>query len=89
MSDINILSIEKQNLLLTCYKNESEIWRTGENISIQANKITYTTNVNNMYNSIQSIIKMNESEKLKYRQNAFEKSKADFEFFKKNFIKLL
>lgn len=54
-----------------------------------ANKDTYTTNINNMYNSIQSIIKMTESEKRKMGENAFVKSAKDYEFFKRHFMKLL
>jgi hypothetical protein len=54
-----------------------------------ANKDTYTANVNNMYMKIQDILKMTESEKRKMGENAFAKSAKDYEFFEKNFMKLL
>ena len=54
-----------------------------------ANKDTYTTNINNMYIKIQDILKMTESEKRKMGENAFVKSKKDYEFFKRHFMKLL
>jgi hypothetical protein len=54
-----------------------------------ANKDTYTANVNNMYMKIQDIIKMSESEKRKMGENAFVRSKKDYEFFKRNFLKLV
>lgn len=54
-----------------------------------ANKDTYTATINNMYIKIQDIIKMSESEKRKMGENAFVKSKKDYEFFKRHFMKLL
>ena len=54
-----------------------------------ANKDTYTATINNMYNSIQRIIKMSESEKRKMGENAFVKSAKDYELFERNFMKLL
>ena len=54
-----------------------------------ANKDTYTATINNMYIKIQHIIKMSESEKRKMGENAFVKSKKDYEFFKRHFMKLL
>ena len=58
-------------------------------ISIFANKDTYTATINNMYIKIQDIIRMSEGEKRKMGDNAFEKSKKDYDFFKRHFMKLL
>ena len=54
-----------------------------------ANKDTYTPTINNMYIKIQDIIRMSESEKRKMGENAFVKSKKNYEFFKRHFMKLL
>ena len=90
---MNELIDEKTGILVPSMKGPSIIeilpshWT--KYLSKLANTNTYTATINNMYIKIQDIIKLSESEKRKMGENAFAKSSKDYEFFEKNFMKLL
>ncbi len=90
---MNELIDKNSGILINSYKGPSiknilpDKWT--QHLSKFSNKDTYTTTINNMYDSIQKIIKMKDEDKKRLRENAYTKSIKDYNFFEKNMIKLL
>lgn len=60
--------------------------KSGERVGLY---MTYKTTVNDLYNGVKRILNMSPEEKRKMGENAYKRSKKDFEDFKEKFSKLL
>jgi hypothetical protein len=60
--------------------------KSGERVGLY---MTYKTTVNDLYNGVKRILDMSPEEKMKMGENAYQRSKKDYEDFKEKFSKLL